>query len=87
MIKLVNIDLSKVDKVTQVLKAKEERKELHSALADYTCKVDTKEHVIEEYWDLMQSYLGVLQKVGISAEEVMEHYPKHLEKMKNRPRD
>lgn len=87
MIKLVNIDLSKVDKLTQVLKAREEELEFFEALTDYVSEKDTKKHVIEEFLDLMQSFLGVLQKEGISAEEVMEHYPKHLEKLKNRPRD
>ena len=87
MIKLVNIDLSKVNLTTQIFKAIEEQKELYGAVGGYICKEDTKEHVIEEYWDSMQSLIGVLQKVEISAEEVMEHYPKHLEKLKNRPRD
>ena len=87
MIKLVNIDLSKVDKLTQVLKAREEELEFFDALTDYVNEKDTKEHVIEEYLDFMQSLLGTLQKEGITAEEVMEHYPKHLEKMRNRPRD
>lgn len=87
MIKLVNINLSKVDKLTQVLKTREEELEFFDALTNHTNGKDTKEHVVEEYLDFIQSLLGVLQKEGITADEVMEHYPKHLEKLKSRPRD
>lgn len=47
---------------------------------------ETKAHAIEEYLDLVQSALGLLSVANITAQEVMEAYPKHLEKLKNRPR-
>lgn len=86
MIELKNIDLSKVSIRGQFKKVIEEHEELIDALDGLYKTEDTKEHVIEEYWDVVQSYLGVLSKYGITAKEVMEYYPKHLEKIKNRPR-
>lgn len=88
MIELKNIDLSKVSIRGQFKKVIEEHEELIDALDDYyeTQDIKEKEHVIEEYWDVVQSYLGVLSKYNITAKEVMEYYPKHLEKIKNRPR-
>ena len=41
--------------------------------------------VAEEENEFMEA-LGLVQKLGIDANEVMKYYPKHLEKTKNRPR-
>ena len=41
------------------------------------------EKVVEEFFDVMQSMLGLMHKEGITALEVMEGYSKHLEKIKN----
>ena len=84
---LKNIDLSEVTIVSQYNKSAEEENEYHEALTNFIKRTDTKEHVIEEFLDWMQAELGVLYKRGITAEEVMSEYPKHLEKIKNRPRD
>lgn len=86
MIELKNIDLSKVTIVSQYSKAVEEENEYHEALSNFIKQADTKEHVIEEFFDWIQAELGILYKRGITAEEVMLEYPKHLEKIKNRPR-
>ena len=41
-----------------------------------------EKHAIEELWDLIQTGLELIKKVGISADEVMAEYPKYLEKIK-----
>lgn len=87
-IKLVNIDLSGVSKMDQYKKVLEEQDEWMSAMNAFF-KVQSEEnktHAIEEFWDMFQATLGTLEKNGISAEELQAYYPKHLEKMKVRPR-
>ena len=86
MIELKNIDLSKVSMSEQTKKIIEERNELIDALNGFYIEEDVKEHVIEEFWDLVQAYLGILDMYCITADEVMAGYPKHLEKIKHRPR-
>ena len=86
MIELKNIDLSKVSIREQFKKVIEEHEELIDALDGLYKTEDTKEHVIEEYWDVVQAWLGVLDKYGINADEVMEGYSKHLKKLEHRPR-
>lgn len=89
-ITLKNIDLSNVSIRKQYLKSGEEESEYHEALHLYLNNEDTKEHVIEELFDFIQAELGILEKRGITAEEVMAEYPKHLQKMEsrgNKPRE
>ena len=86
MIELKNIDLKKVSIIEQFKKVVEECGELLDALDGFYTQKDVKEHVIEEFWDVVQVYLGVLDKYGISANEVMAGYSNHLEKIKYRPR-
>lgn len=81
-IKLINIDLTGITVLEQLLKVREEEKEFLVAIesADQT-------NAIEELFDTVQSKLGLLEKIfGTTASEVMKEYPKHLEKLKNRPR-
>lgn len=80
-IKLVNIDLSNITLVEQNKKIEEELLEFKEAILD-----DNFENAIEEFWDIVQVHLGLLQKFGYLAEEVMERYPNHISKIKNRPR-
>ena len=86
MIELKNIDLENVTLKEQYKKAAEEEAEYWEALNGFIREIDTKEHVIEEFWDWVQAELGILHKRGITADEVMEGYDNHLEKIKNRPR-
>lgn len=44
------------------------------------------ENIISELWNVVQANLGLLSKLGINADRVMEYYPKHLEKLKYRPK-
>lgn len=92
-IKLVNIDLSGIDLDTQYKKVIEEMNELDEAVIDFL-KLDGEnihknliDDVISEYFDLIQASLGYIYlATGISAEQIMEQYPKHLSKMQFRPR-
>ena len=100
MIELKNIDLENVTLKEQYKKAFEEQHELEIELMKLEEKIHLqsltslviddlieRQKVIDEFWDLVQAWLGVLAKDGITADEVMAGYPKHLEKIKNRPRD
>ena len=81
-IELRNINLENVSLLEQVNKVKEEDQEFLDAV-----RYEEEEHAIEEFWDKVQSSLGLLYKMrGITAEEVMQYYKYHLEKIKNRPR-
>lgn len=81
-IELKNINLENVTLIDQVSKVKEEDQEFLNAV-----RYEEEEHAIEEFWDKVQSSLGLLYKMrGITADEVMSGYKYHLEKIKNRPR-
>ncbi|MBE6050633.1 MAG: hypothetical protein E7214_08260 [Clostridium sp.] len=81
-IKFENIDLSQVSNEDQIKKVLEEENEFWTAYRN-----KDKENLIEEFFDTLQAKLGLMHKAGITAEEVMEGYSKHLEKIKNRPRE
>ncbi|AOR24313.1 hypothetical protein [Clostridium taeniosporum] len=94
-IQLKNIDLSGITFIEELNKVDEESKELQEALFVYMYSninpqneniKKAKHHVIEEFWDIVQANLGVLDKLGIKADEVMKGYSKHLAKLKDRPR-
>ena len=99
MIELKNIDLENVTLKEQYKKAFEEQHELEIELMKLEEKIHLqsltslviddlieRQNVISEFWDVVQAWLGVLAKEGITADEVMAGYPKHLEKIKHRPR-
>jgi phosphoribosyl-ATP pyrophosphohydrolase len=87
-IHLKNIDLTGISKREQYDKFIEEETEFRCAFREFTFtrKEKDKFHAIEEFCDMLQSALGMLQLEGITAEEVMERYPFHLEKLPFRPR-
>lgn len=81
-VKLKNIDLSEVTYLEQITKVEEEEEEFQVALEG-----TDKEHIIEEFWDKVQANVGLLTFYGISAKRLMNGYPKHLDKLKSRPRN
>jgi len=81
MIELKNINLEGITQGEQIKKIYEEVDEFVQAVI----KGDVT-NAIEEYFDVIQSGLGALQKMGLSADYVMSQYGKHLEKIKDRPR-
>lgn len=88
MIELKNIDVSKVTLSEEIQKHDEELNEFYEAFFEHIGKhnKETERHLIEEFWDLVQVNLSLLDKVEISAEKVMKSYSEHLEKIKHRPR-
>jgi len=80
-ISLKNINLEAISLRDQLEKIEEEEKEFYAAIVNMD-----RENMIEEFWDCMQSKLGMLNKFGIGAQEIMESYQKHLVKIQNRPR-
>lgn len=81
-IKFKNIDLSSISIEDQVKKVEEEDQEFIEAIFS-----GSKDHALEELCDKFQAALGLAEKVrGITAAEVMEYWPKHMDKLKNRPR-
>lgn len=80
-VELKNINLEGITQGEQIQKIYEEVDEFVQAVikGDIT-------NAVEEYFDVLQSCLGALQKMGLSAEYVMSQYGKHLSKIKDRPR-
>lgn len=87
-IQLKNIDLTGISEAAQWNKMCEEEEEFSEAYFQYRNgkTEENKNHVIEELYDEFQAKLGLLEKQGITAEEVQAYYPKHLKKLENRPR-
>lgn len=85
---LKNIDLTGISELDQMDKIKEEEIEFIEAFLYYINRrtEENKKHVIEELFDEFQTKLGILSMYGISVEEVMKEYPKHLKKLEKRPR-
>ncbi len=81
MIELKNINLDGITQGEQIKKIYEEVDEFVQAVI----KGDATNSV-EEFFDVVQSCLGALQKMGLDADYVMSQYGKHLEKLKDRPR-
>ncbi len=81
MIELKNINLDGITQQEQINKIYEEVDEFVQAVI----KGDVT-NAIEEFFDVGQSCLGALQKMGLNAEYVMSQYSKHLSKIKDRPR-
>ena len=82
-IELKNIDLSGVSIEEQTSKVIEEDIEFLRALNS-----NSKKEVVEEIWDTFQVRMGLAyMKCEVTAKEIMEGYPIHLEKLPYRPRD
>ena len=90
-IQLKNIDLSSVKPNEQMKKFNEEVEEFIIAVEEHNyMALKCKSHMIEEFWDVVQSGLGLLHFEGVEADEVMQGYGKHLLKMEqrgNKPRE
>ena len=84
MINLFNLDLGGYSLKDQYKKFNEEECEFLESTNALLTEENEREHTIEEFWDMVQAGLGVLQKLGISAYEVQEGYTKHHKKMDKR---
>lgn len=88
-LRLVDLNLQGITPSDEFQKVQEENKEFEMAVLECLCNPieENKLHAIEEFWDKVQSSLSYLRiTLGITADEVMEQYHLHLEKIKNRPR-
>ena len=75
--KMKFLDIDKLpDEKGQIIKVIEELHEFLNATGD--------ENQIEEFYDLVQSVLNLLQIRGFSLEEIQEAEQKHIEKLKKR---
>lgn len=81
MIELKNINLDGITQAEQIQKVYEEVNEFEMAVINRDI-----DNAVEEFFDLMQASLGVLDKMGLDADYVTNQYSLHLEKIKNRPR-
>ena len=71
------LDIDKLpDEKGQIIKVIEELHEFLNATGD--------ENQIEEFYDLVQSTLNLLQIRGFSLEEIQEAEQKHVEKLRKR---
>lgn len=82
MIELKNINLDGITQQEQINKIYEEVDEFVQAITKHDAT-----NAVEEFFDVGQSCLGALQKMGLSADYVMSQYGKHLDKIKDRPRN
>ena len=86
-ITLKNVDTSDKTLIDQIEKVIEDGEELTKTVVNYALgpvnrNVVCKEDTIKAFWDMVQTGLGLLQKIGIDADEVMAEYSKYLEKLK-----
>lgn len=92
-----NIDLTGLTLIDELDKVDEETKEFKDAVHEYLyLKIDkwsekaineSKEHIKEEFCDVIQSHLSILKILEIDIPEITEYWnKKHLEKIKSRPR-
>ncbi|CAI3661504.1 MULTISPECIES: hypothetical protein [Clostridium] len=97
MIELKNIDLKDLTLMDELNKADEEVKEFKDAVHEHLyLKNDnwskkaineSREHIKEEFCDVVQSHLSVIKILGIDIQEISEYWNTvHNEKIKSRPR-
>ena len=84
---LKNIDVSDKTFINQIEKVIEDGEELTKTVVNYVLgpvnrDVVCKEDTIKVFWEMVQTGMGLLQKIDVDADEVMEYYNKHLEKIK-----
>lgn len=97
MIELKNIDLKDLTLMDELNKADEEVKEFKDAVHEqlylkndnWSKKAinESREHIKEEFCDVVQSHLSVIKILGIDIQEISEYWNTvHNEKIKSRPR-
>lgn len=97
MIELKNIDLKDLTLMDELNKADEEVKEFKDVVHEHLyLKNDnwskkaineSREHIKEEFCDVVQSHLSVIKILGIDIQEISEYWNTvHNEKIKSRPR-
>ena len=84
-ITLKNVDTKDKTLINQIEKVIKDRNEFTKAVANYVLApvyekntVVCKEDAIKTFWEMVQTGLGLLQKIDIDADEVMKYYNEHL---------
>ena len=87
---LKNIDTSDKTFINQIEKVIKDGNKFAKSVANYVLApvyekntVVCKEDAIKTFWEMVQTGLGVLQKIDVDADEVMAEYPKHLQKIES----
>ena len=88
-IQLKNIDISDKTLINQIEKVIKDGNKFAKSVVTYVLVpiyekdiVVCKEDAIKTFWEMVQTGLGVLQKIDVDADEVMSEYPKFLDKLK-----
>ena len=82
-ITLKNVDTRDKTLIDQIEKVIKDWEELTKTVVNYVLghvnkEVVCKEDTIKAFWVMVQTGLGLLQKIDVDAEEVMEYYNKNL---------
>ena len=86
-ITLKNVDTRDKTLIDQIEKVIEDGEEFTKAVVNYVLEpvnkeVVCKEDTIKAFWNMVQTSLGLLNKIDVDADEVMEYYnTEYLEKI------
>lgn len=86
-ITLKNIDTRDKTLIDQIEKVIEDGEELTKTVVNYVLgsvnrDVVCKEDAIKAFWEMVQTGLGLMKKIDVDADEVMEWYNEYLDKLK-----
>ena len=82
-ITLKNVDTRDKTLLDQIEKVIEDGEEFTKTVVNYVLEpvnreVVSKEDTIKAFWEMVQTGLGLLNKIDVDAEEIMEYYNKNL---------
>ena len=85
-ISLKNVDTRDKTLLDQIEKVIEDGEEFTKAVVNYVLEpvnkeVVCKEDTIKAFWNMVQTGLGLMKKIDVDAEEIMEYYNEYLEKI------
>ena len=85
-ISLKNVDTSDKTFINQIEKVIKDGNKFAKAVANYVLApvyekntVVCKEDAIKTFWEMVQTSLGLLNKIDVDAKEIMEYYNKNLD--------
>lgn len=85
-ISLKNVDTSDKTFINQIEKVIKDGNKFAKSVANYVLApvyekntVVCKEDAIKTFWEMVQTGLGLLNKIDVDAEEIMEYYNKNLD--------
>lgn len=85
-ISLKNVDTSDKTFINQIEKVIKDGNKFAKSVANYVLApvyekntIVCKEDTIKAFWDMVQTSLGLLNKIDVDTEEIMEYYNKNLD--------